>query len=1320
MRNGFVKLNGVSNRLIQKTGFLRGYFPMNPLHGRLAALRRRLRLVALVRGLSLVLILFLGGILLAGLLDWTVDAAPFVRAFLLVGILGGTLFCSYQLLWRPMKSRMDDLSLAIRVEDEYPVLNDALASTVQLLQQPEDSPTAGSPAMRKETVQRALRLAQGCDFNKTVNARWLRTVSATATLIAALVVLVCVLSPALALAAFLRLVHPFDEHEWPRETQLALDYRGKIAKGQSFEIRGIVSGKIPDGEKARIEFKNLNSGQEQDTYPISQSSDGEWKFEAKPNVTRQINDFYFRVTVNDASSPHKEDRWHHVQVLEPPHLALLDDQESPQLVLHFPEYTQLPTPFPLAPGLGNIHDALAGTWVDLRAATDRPIVKAWIEFRPEKGWVKQAAMLGAMGQGSSLETLSVYLGGREVHEKVHATIDGSGKRFALQFQPWVKGVYALHIEDAEELPNEYLFKLGIEQDGIPEIQWIKPLTNDEAEAYDRGKSEDLYRPLELLPDAELPMEFLVYDQPFGIESAYVLYYRLDKLGNALDLVPQKMYLYQQGEQPDPTERVRQLKLESRLSIKGLVKVGESLVVQGCAHDFNNVVAFNHPGKTAPIRWLIVSESVFQAKDDEAFKTIRNELLEAKKDQAKVIKNVLELIQAKKADGNLSADDVKKLAKTKALQEDLNNRVGLTSDKGMQGNIKKLLQKYQENKKNLSPAKDRAVVLQKSLERVSRENLKRIEELLSNALNQPDNPKAKPEEVKQAEDLEAAQEHQKEAHDTFADLLQYLEPWAKSQEIRGELQAMLKEQKDLQGQTEKLKQEIPKNNPDWKTKLNQAAELQRFLGEQAEKVLKTIERVSEEKKNTDPKTSEKLKEAAKIGKELDLADMIKDLPKQIKQAAPEGVKRNDPKMQEAILNRAITQQGDTVKALEKMIDALNEDRQEQILERLEKQQKKEKELDEVLEKLQKLQKKVEEAKNLGNPEQQKKALQDLAQEQRDLEEEAKKKSRELAQLNADKAAEEMHQAAQEMNKAAKKLDQGNAPDAEQQAAEKKLKNAEAKLKEAEDQLEEELLRQRLTKIAEKIEGLRDRQEAAIQESERIHEVVMKSGWRSNIKDVMRETLSTHSDVQRGLGAETRQLAVTVKQAKVFEMILSKAAKNMEQASDQMIERIDKAKTRFEFPFPKEQLLDEKKSQELTLEYQKGAKDRLERLIVALKAEIEASEKRSAKAEQGDDGGDGEEPKQKKGIKAQDGIPALAQLKALRDEQFVVNNETREFHELHPDPAVLTPEEQVQINQLRAEQDALFQLFREIAAAAAAAENQAERQENKQGPKQGEKQ
>src|SRR5262245_57461159 len=146
----------------------------NPLQQRLAALRRRLRVVTIWRGLSCLLAAVLTSVIVTGLLDYRLHLPGLVRAVLLVATLGGGGALFYLYLFRPLWAKADDLTLALQVESLYPVLNDSLASTVEFLRQPPDSEVAGSPGLRREAVQRALRLAQGCDFNKIIDTHGVR------------------------------------------------------------------------------------------------------------------------------------------------------------------------------------------------------------------------------------------------------------------------------------------------------------------------------------------------------------------------------------------------------------------------------------------------------------------------------------------------------------------------------------------------------------------------------------------------------------------------------------------------------------------------------------------------------------------------------------------------------------------------------------------------------------------------------------------------------------------------------------------------------------------------------------------------------------------------------------------------------------------------------------------------------------------------------------------------------------------------------------------------------------------------------------------
>src|SRR5262245_23574842 len=124
------------------------------LRQRLAALRRRLRFVTLFRGVAWVVACFFATLVLTGLLDFRVHLPGLVRAFVLTGMLAGAGVLLYRFLLKPLALPTDDLSLALRVEERYPLLNDGLASTVQFLER--TPPQGESASMRGEAIRRSL------------------------------------------------------------------------------------------------------------------------------------------------------------------------------------------------------------------------------------------------------------------------------------------------------------------------------------------------------------------------------------------------------------------------------------------------------------------------------------------------------------------------------------------------------------------------------------------------------------------------------------------------------------------------------------------------------------------------------------------------------------------------------------------------------------------------------------------------------------------------------------------------------------------------------------------------------------------------------------------------------------------------------------------------------------------------------------------------------------------------------------------------------------------------------------------------------------
>src|SRR5262249_34683613 len=154
-------------------------------------------------------------------------------------ILAGSGILVYRFLYQPLGQRVDDLTLALRIEDCYPSLNDSLASTIEFLNQAEQGVPGESPVMRREAVRRALATAESCDFERIVDRRGLFGSSVAAFVSALLVGALFFFTPVLAGTALGRLLNPFGGGLWPTKTQIVLEsLRTKIGKGEMFEVRG--------------------------------------------------------------------------------------------------------------------------------------------------------------------------------------------------------------------------------------------------------------------------------------------------------------------------------------------------------------------------------------------------------------------------------------------------------------------------------------------------------------------------------------------------------------------------------------------------------------------------------------------------------------------------------------------------------------------------------------------------------------------------------------------------------------------------------------------------------------------------------------------------------------------------------------------------------------------------------------------------------------------------------------------------------------------------------------------------------------------------
>ena len=442
-----------------------------PLRQRLAALRSRLRRTAVLRGVSWLVLFTVGAVGAACLLDILLPLPSLVRAALLVGWLVGAGLIAWRWLYRPLAQRCDDLSLALRVEQRFPSLNDALASTVQFLDAPAAS-NGESAGLRREAIKRALDRAKNFDFNRVVDARGLRTafcVDAVGAVIAAVTLVLVFPDP--ALCALVRLVNPFNNRD---QSTLEVDApRQRVAEGETYEVHGRVRGVLPPGRPVQILVTVAGTTTEYSTEVVAdERKSGHWSFELPSKVR---DSFHLRVSYNDAPN-----RDYDVEILPPPKLA--DGASALQLQLYFPRYAGLPSPAPLPPGFGDAQ-VVPGTSVGLRATADRPLRAAWVEYAADPAGA--AAVAAAMGP------LAAALPAR-------ADADVDGASLTVRFRPARSGPYYLHLVDETGLGATLHYNVTVNPDPAPAVDMQRPSQTHDG--------------LSVLPTASLPLRVTAKDE----------------------------------------------------------------------------------------------------------------------------------------------------------------------------------------------------------------------------------------------------------------------------------------------------------------------------------------------------------------------------------------------------------------------------------------------------------------------------------------------------------------------------------------------------------------------------------------------------------------------------------------------------------------------------------------------------------------------------------------------------------------------------------------------------------------------------------------
>jgi hypothetical protein len=1272
---------------------------MNPLLQRLAVVRRRYWMVTVLSGVFAVAAFAIGLAVVVGLIDYANHLPRLLRAGALVSLLGGAGFLIFNLLAYPLAKKSDNLSLALRIEAMHPELNDALASTIQFLEQPNTT-AGGDPRLREIAIQKATKQAASFDFHAILDYRFLGF--ATLGLISAIAAGAHFLyhERDLSRTALLRLADPFGDHPW---TEIRVpDAQTRIAVGQPFRLAAEVKGVLPPNVKIDIEAKSPFSKtferRPEMILPVKLGADKRLATVSTPlDVSQKPLEFRYRIRGNDGSFPPRG-QWHTVQVLQPPSFAELDGHPSPQIELRIPRYTGLRTPVKLSPGTRHI-DVIQGTEILFTAAVDRPLKSATIELKPVDTAVRTASYLGLVSPTALLPQISSLAALRTFPWSIPAQLDESRTKLSARFRPLLAGSYALHLVDDNDLIRVYEADLRVLVDPLPKVQLRRPAIS---QSY--------------LPKAEVPLHVQAEDDLFAVRNVGVEYrVRTPKKdqGDWTEAAVATMPLYDPAaygqllralvKAPIPFEEIspvrqQRVNLNSKWRLRNQFKPGDVIVIQATADDFCDVFSSRGVSRSSEVEIRIVSDDELARQLDADLGDVQKELAALKKMEDEAQK-LLEEIPKEKQDAKALDQAVEAAQKVKQVHE----RIGQTKDEGLRDKLEKIQQTIKDNKLPNSEVQDQAKAMSQELERLAQDEFPKLEQNL-NDLRKELSGASKSKDDGKKNPLEKSKDANKEIQKTISELSRSLDRWADLAQLKGQTRELLEKQRDLSKKSDDLKtqQELAKGNPKAMRELQDDAK--KLAGEQKKLERETkdlLDKINDVRKQQD-ENARKEAEAAEDDKDAkQRADEAKDAAAKLRKAQNRAktdelnqqMNAAADDLKSGKTNSAKEKQQQAGKTLEGMAKDLEGEKDDDI-DRLRKKQKEaqaaQNELDKLKKNVDKLQQGQKAAAN--NKEAQKQQAEDL----REAADQLRDNARQLQRLQEPKAARELQRAAEKLDEAAKKMEAGEAAEAEQleQEAREHIERAQQQL----EHLQQELAREQLAQIGDRLKGLKERQDAALDESKELQKTIdAQKKWTRGLVD----RLNGQQQTQAGLAKETQSLEEKLKGALVFEHILKKAGKAMDQAADSMSQRRDVAKQRLlPEPDPAEQKkreADETKRFEETLKLQKLAADRLDRLLDALKDTPPQMAKKDKK-DPPKKNAEGQEPKEPKepegGMRAGDGIPPMAQLKALKAEQVEVFERTKEFSRDNPDLANLDEARQRELRELTEEQGRLRQLFEQM--------------------------
>lgn len=1284
----------------------------------LGSARKTARVLA--GGFGVLTILLAGGT--AGVvLDATLGMPAAVRALVLLGVLvaAGVLFLRD--VWKPLRQRVHPLHVAHLLEARFPKLNDSLASAVDFLTSSE--PVNTSARFQRIAVVRAQRALEKCDTTRLIPSgrAWQRFW--LAAVVVGVAAGLAVWKPGHAAGGLVRQADPFGDHPWPTKTVIHITSPDKFpvrtAIGDPFELRFTLKGAIPDNATLAVQLDNGVRSEETVTIEPGEPNRKEVELVAVLEPHRIPTSFKFQIRANDAVTP-----WHTVVLAPPPKLVPLDGRPSPQMQVTAPAYLDERANQP--PDGNGVVEGVHGTRVRLTAATDRPVVSAVLIPQGERAHLRLASLFAPIATPNPFAAFAAQPLADLSHADIPVTVT-DGTRLAVDFIPRVSGQYLLKFTDDTGLSGSRPLTFNVTADPTPtDVLLIRPAV---------GKD-----PLILLPTARTTLHASAEDRLYGLKGIAIEY----RVGGtdapfrslpimSLDRppVPPAGLGLAGGVVVVPPPKQTKADASATLPISVFVKPdgtrpadGDRITLRAAAYDYDDVSVLKEPGRSREVTILVVNRAALDTTLQQETAKLRPTLLRVREQQRQVRERT-EQVQKAAAEGKLNADDAIKLTQAEGDQRGVRKDVTDENDGLMQA-ADLLLQTIRANDVPSSSTTERVETLASDLKRLAGRELELIEPLIASANSQPTDAK------KAADDLRKAVGRQKAAEANLDGLLKLLEQWGGAGEVKAEARA-IKDQlnkagekaKDVADQVDPGKP-ASQLSPKEKAELDKAAERFDQLSARADATIQKAQRLADEKEakaaelkaQADAKAAEANAAKAEAGKQPPgspaanaakakadkLAGEAADLKAQadqaqteadalrtaVKDAGNQGLKEDlqtaGDKLRQNNPAESSAAQKSAAERLDAVANALSE-KQPDPTEELKKRGQTADDAFKLEQQQDELRRKVKEAEKVEDPKQREEELKKLAKEQEDLQKKAEDLLERLTREREDAAADKLREAIEKMEAAKDQLEQGKAPkEPDQQALDKDLQETTNKLDQQKEMEEQKLGREKQRELAEQLKGLRDRLKAADDEAGRIQaEALKRKQWPLSLEKSLRDL----GEAVTTIGEEVQTFAdKELEQLPVYKRLATQAATQSAAAAKRIGERQEIIKEASGDPFDPiaEAAADDRSRRPL-----KTAIRRLNHILDSLAEDPKKDQPPPKPMDQPGGGGGGDMPPMGQGGPPPNGVPPLAQLKALRSIQAELNTRTRDFEAAHPDKSKLADADREELEELERSQREVAELF-----------------------------